>query len=208
MRLRRALADPWGLAVAVLATLAIAALGWGPLLAIAVGVAVVFVRVVSEYVVPRGTRLELEDSFAAQDEVVRSSLAASLAGLHGRVPIEVEERVASIRQTVLDILSQRGSLSAHSPQLFVVLRTATDYLPNALQAYLRLPAGYATSRRSAAGKTALDILLDQLGLLEREMVDVADAVTKNDLDRLLAHGRFLADRFSRSELEFPEQRTP
>ena len=39
MRLRRALADPWGLGVAVLATIAIATLGWGPLLAIAVGVA-------------------------------------------------------------------------------------------------------------------------------------------------------------------------
>ena len=169
------MADPWGLGLAAAAALAVAAFGSGPVLAIVVGGAVVVVRVASEYLVPRGTRLKLEDSFAALDELVRSSLAASLA--------------------------------AHSPELFVVLRTATDYLPNALQAYLRLPAGYATSRRLAGGKTALEILLEQLGLLEREMVDVADAVTKNDLDRLLAHGRFLGDRFSRSELEFPEQGT-
>jgi hypothetical protein len=200
VRLRRAAADPWGLGLAVVAALAVAALGSGPVLAIVVGVAVVAVRIASEYLVPRAAQLQLEDSFAAQDALVRSSLAASLATVHRRVPAEVEEKVAAIRQTVLDILSRRGNLGAQSPQLFAVLRTATDYLPTALEAYLRLPAGYATSRRLEGGKTALEILLDQLGLLEREMVDVADAVTKNDLDRLLVHGRFLADRFGRSEL--------
>jgi hypothetical protein len=200
VRLRRAAADPWGLGLAVAAAVAIAALGWGPVWAILVGIAVVAVRVAAEYLVPRGAQLQLEDAFAAQDAVVRSSLAASLAGIQGRVPAEVEEKVAAIRQTVLDILSRTGNLGGQSPQLFAVLRTATDYLPTALEAYLRLPAGYATTRRLDGGKTALEILLDQLALLEREMVDVADAVTKNDLDRLLVHGRFLADRFGRSEL--------
>jgi hypothetical protein len=185
----------------VAAAIAVAALGRGAFLAILVGVAVVAVRVASEFLVPRDRKLELQDSFAAQDEVVRRSLADTLAGIHGHVPAEVEQSVASIRQNVLDILSREARLAAHSPELFVVLRTATDYMPSALQTYLRLPAGYATSRRQADGKTALEILLEQLRLLEREMVDVADAVTKHDLDRLRAHGRFLADRFGHSELD-------
>ena len=166
-----------------------------------VGLAVVAMRAVSEYVVPRDRKLEVEDSFAAQEEVVRRSLADTLTGIHGRVPAEVEQSVASIRQNVVDILSREARLAAHSPELFVVLRTATDYLPTALQTYLRLPAGYATSRRQADGKTAQEILLEQLRLLDREMVDVADAVTKHDLDRLRAHGRFLAGRFGHSELD-------
>jgi hypothetical protein len=184
---------------------AVAALGRGGFVAIGVGVAVVAARVASEYLVPRDRKMELEDSFATQDEVVRRSLAETLASIHGRVPAEVEQSVASIRQNVLDILSREARLVGHSPELFVVLRTATDYMPTALQAYLRLPAGYATSRRQADGKTALEILLEQLGLLDREMVDVADAVTKHDLDRLRAHGRFLADRFGRSELILGDQ---
>lgn len=174
-------------------------------MAVGTGVAVVAVRVAAEYLVPRGRKLELEDSFSAQDAVVRSSLDSTLASIHRRVPKEVEDGVASIRQNVLDILSREARLAAHSPELFVVLRTATDYMPTALQAYLRLPAGYATSRRQSDGKTALEILLEQLALLDREMVDVADAVTKLDLDRLRAHGRFLADRFGRSELELTER---
>jgi hypothetical protein len=200
-RLRRAITDPWGLGLAVAAALAVAALGRGALIAVGSGVAVLAVRVASEYVVPRPRKLELRESFAAQDEVVRTSLAATAAGIHGRVPKEVEDEVASIRQNVLDVLSREARLAAHSPELFVVLRTATDYMPDALQAYLRLPAGYATTRRQADGKTALEILLEQLKLLDREMVDVADAVSKQDLDRLRAHGRFLADRFGPSELD-------
>ncbi|HXM73330.1 MAG TPA: hypothetical protein VN940_08900 [Candidatus Dormibacteraeota bacterium] len=191
--------------MAVLAALAVAAIGRGALVAVGTGVAVVAVRVAAEYLVPRGRKLELEDSFSAQDAVVRSSLDSTLASIHRRVPKEVEDGVASIRQNVLDILSREARLTAHSPELFVVLRTATDYMPTALQAYLRLPAGYATSRRQSDGKTALEILLEQLALLDREMVDVADAVTKLDLDRLRAHGRFLADRFGRSELELTER---
>jgi len=33
---------------------------------------------------------------------------------------------------------------------------------------------------------------------------VADAVSRNDLDLLLAHGRFLDDRFGRSELKLDQ----
>jgi hypothetical protein len=201
VRLRRAITDPWGLGLAVLAALAVAAFGRGALVAVGAGVAVLAVRIASEYLVPRGRQLELADSFSAEDAVVRASLDSTLASIHGRVPKDVEDGVASIRQNVLDILSREARLAAHSPELFVVLRTATDYVPTAVQAYLRLPAGYATSRRQADGKTALEILLEQLRLLDREMVDVADAVSKQDLDRLRAHGRFLADRFGRSELE-------
>src|ERR1700675_301262 len=92
IRFRRAVSDPWGLGVAVAAAVAAALLGRGALVAIGVAVAVVAVRVASEYLVPRPRKLELEDSFAAQDSVVRRSLAETLAGVHGRVPTEVEAR--------------------------------------------------------------------------------------------------------------------
>ena len=105
-RLRRAITDPWGLGLAIAAAVAVAALGRGAFIAVGSGVAVMAVRVASEYLVPRARKLELRDSFAAQDEVVRASLAATAAGIHGRVPKAVEDEVASIRQNVLDILSR------------------------------------------------------------------------------------------------------
>jgi len=163
-------------------------------------VAVILVRVVAEYVVPRTATLVEEDSAAVQAAAVRESLRRLGERLTGRVPPEVVVRVDAIRRLVLGLLEREEGPAAGSHELFTLLRTATDYLPAALDAYLRLPAEYATTRRLADGRTPAEVLLSQLELLEREMIDVADAVSRNDVDRLLAHGRFLADRFGRSEL--------
>ena len=102
-----------------------------------------------------------------------------------------------IRQIILGILPRSGNLPPGSPQLFIIERTATDYLPTSLQAYLNLPRAYATRRPVQDGKTAKEVLLDQLTLLETKMNEVADDVHRNDSDRLLAHGRFLEERFGR-----------
>jgi hypothetical protein len=51
------------------------------------------------------------------------------------------------------------------------------------------------------GRTARRVLLDQLALLEAKLGEVLEAVAKGDTDRLLAHGRFLEDRFAVSELD-------
>jgi hypothetical protein len=83
----------------------------------------------------------------------------------------------------------------------VVERTALDYLPTALERYLNLPRGYANRVPVANGRTARQVLLDQLALLEAKLGEVLDAVAKGDTDHLLAHGRFLEDRFGRSEVE-------
>src|SRR5450759_5011974 len=45
------------------------------------------------------------------------------------------------------------------------------------------------------GKTSLMILIDQLDLLAATMDKVFDAVCRADADALVAHGRFLAEKF-------------
>jgi hypothetical protein len=89
----------------------------------------------------------------------------------------------------------------------VVGRTATDYLPSALQAYLNLPRAYATLHKMPNGKTADEVLGDQLTLLASKMDEVADAVHKKDSDALLANGRFLEEKFGTSPLTLPQART-
>jgi len=109
-------------------------------------------------------------------------------------------KVQSIQQVILGILPRSGALPPGSPELFVVQRTATDYLPTALESYLNLPRAYATLHQVQDGKTPRQVLLDQLTLLESKMGEVADDVHRNDTDRLLANGRFLEERFGRSAL--------
>lgn len=201
------MADPYAVGIAVLAAVATGAIQRSVAAGVLAGLAVTAVRVAAEFVVPRGARLEIANAVADRERTVRAALASAEAMVRGRAPAAVETRVSAISGVVGDIMRRQSALGGASPQLFAVLRTATDYMPSALEAYMKLPQSYATTRRQADGRTALEILTSQLDLLQREMIDVADAVNKNDLDRLLAHERFLTQRFGRSALSLPERET-
>ncbi len=87
------------------------------------------------------------------------------------------------------------NLGLGSPQAYSVMATATDYLPEAIGGYLRLPRDWADSRPIEGGKTSLMLLIDQLDLLSATMDRIFDAVVRVDADALIAHGRFLQDKF-------------
>ncbi len=69
------------------------------------------------------------------------------------------------------------------------MATATDYLPEAVGGYLRLPRQFADNRPVDRGKSSLMILIDQLDLLASTMDKVFDAVCRDDAAALVAHGR-------------------
>jgi hypothetical protein len=104
----------------------------------------------------------------------------------------------------MGILPHYADFPPGSPDLFVVGRTATDYLPSALQAYLSLPRAYAALHKMQNGKTADQVLDEQLTLIGGKMDEVADAVHKKDTDALLANGRFLEEKFGASPLALPQ----
>ena len=59
-------------------------------------------------------------------------------------------------------------------------------------------------RRASAvqdGKTAKDVLIEQLQLISQKMKETSQAMYQNDADRLLANARFLQDRFARSAFD-------
>jgi hypothetical protein len=121
--------------------------------------------------------------------------------LRGRVPDDVLAAVGRVHGQVREVLERRHALPPGSHDAFVVERTALDYLPTALESYLNLPRGYANRVPVSNGRTARQVLLDQLALLESKLGEVIEAVAKGDTDRLLAHGRFLEDAFAPSELD-------
>ena len=113
----------------------------------------------------------------------------------GAVPAAVASRVARVSRTVRDTIPRLPTLGAGSPQAYSVMATATDYLPEAIGGYLRLPRQWADSRPVDKGRTSLMVLIDQLDLLAATMDKVFDAVCRADAAALVAHGRFLAEKF-------------
>jgi hypothetical protein len=160
---------------------------------------VIGLYLIGALLVPSPTRTpELHREFDAAD--VEKTLKQVLTRVMGRVPDDIFGKIQAIENAIQLILPRVGEFGPGSKDLFILQRTATDYLPDALESYLRLPRAYATVHPIREGKTARQLLADQLDLLLSQMNEIAIAVNKHDADKLLAHGRFLEERFGRKDL--------
>jgi hypothetical protein len=113
----------------------------------------------------------------------------------GAVPAPVASRVRRVDRVVRDTIPRLATLGAGSPQAYSVMATATDYLPEAVGGYLRLPREWADTRPIDGYKTSLMLLVDQLELLGSTMDKILDAANRSDAQALIAHGRFLEAKF-------------
>lgn len=138
-------------------------------------------------------RLTLPPPPTAQD--VYAALDATEALLtSAALPSVVVARGNRIIGTVRDTVPRLEKVSG-SDLGYTVVATATDYLPEAVGSYQRLPRRYADTRPVDGAKTSLMVLVDQLDLLGLTMDRVFDAVYRQDAQELVAQGRFIAEKF-------------
>ena len=149
----------------------------------------------------RGPSVRLDPS--ADVESIRDGLDDLVRQVQFKVAADILARVESIRKLILDMLSGPSARDANDPTVYLIRQTALDYLPSALSAYLALPRIYAERRPVVGGRTPHDVLLEQLVLMDAKMHEAADAMLAHDSEKLLANGRFLADRFGTSSLRLP-----
>ena len=132
---------------------------------------------------------------------LQESMAKQVAHIAPRVPSGILATLQRIELTIrTEILPHLDCLPLGGPELYLIERTVSDYLPTAIDAYLRLPSGYVSSQPGSHGRAAVDVLAEELDFLDAQMREVADMVHRIDMDRLLAHRRFLVDRFSRQDV--------
>jgi len=115
-----------------------------------------------------------------------------------RLPDDLAAKVVAIQATILEILPKLSATTIDRQDLFALERTVSDYLPQTLDNYLTLPRAYANSHAVSDGKTAAQLLGEQLDLIGEKMKEIADAVAKDDVGKLLAQGRFLEERFGKN----------
>ena len=132
---------------------------------------------------------------------VERGLQRLIGNVSGRVPPEVIIRVQRIEVlTRTQVLPRLDCLPPGSLDLYLVERTARDYVPAAIENYLRLPAAYVSTQAATRGVTPVQVVVDELDLLEAGMRRIAGVVQRADMDRALAHRRFLNDRLNRLDL--------
>ncbi|WP_311445728.1 hypothetical protein [Frankia nepalensis] len=131
----------------------------------------------------------------------RAGVEAQRGRLIGRAPTGVQRAAGQLAEALDELFDRPGLLRRGAPETFVIERLVDDYLPTALDAYLSLPRTFAGTHQLPDGRTPRQVLLDQLALLEQVVRETTEDASRAETDRLLAHGRFLADRFGPHALD-------
>lgn len=134
---------------------------------------------------------------ALDADQIEEALDGLLRSVRGRVPEEVWTRLQGIRDAIVSLLPGMAELRdiSQSHNVHVVRQTALAYLPELLNSYLRLPSAFARLHPVKDGKTARQLLLEQLGILDAEIKKIAIDIHRKDMDALVIHGRFLEEKF-------------
>ena len=126
----------------------------------------------------------LLDRFDRLVKETRSQLTPTMAG-----------RLDSIRHSIQEVLPRLRQSQALDDNLYTVRETIARYLPETLANYIALPPMFRVTRVLKDGKTARDLLMDQLTVLDDQMKEVVGNIARGDADALLANGQFLEAKF-------------
>lgn len=152
-----------------------------------------WVRGVDEKLEPQGA--STTPSVPTEHDILTALDQTQRMAQEARLHPFVLARVGRVARLVRETLPRIESTGLGTSESYAVMATATDYLPEALGGYLRLPRDWADNRPIDNGKTSLMLLIDQLDLLGATMDKIFDAANRADAEALIAHGRFLTARF-------------
>lgn len=154
-------------------------------------------------IAPANRRLDLKiNAQLNMEEILQALDALAKIVRKKNAPKEIVALVDNIKNSIAEILprlaKQQGSLyDAH-----VIRQTALEYLPEMLETYLALPPAYARLHPVKDGKTATQVFIEQLQLLDTEMQKLAVDILKDDTQALIVHGNFLREKFSGADKDW------
>ena len=140
----------------------------------------------------RKTRVTIQPDLSFQD------LHRQLGGLVKRHQKALPDQAYESLQAILsafDTLSTRIEEHNHSHLDRTLRRMAESYIPDSLLAYTRLPTAYANLHILQDNKTAKQLLIEQLALLNQQVTRLEVDFFEQDAKHLLAHGRLLDELF-------------
>ena len=136
------------------------------------------------------------EDLQAQLKVFRRAMKGEASRLSG----DANGILNKILDALDEIVARWGDLASAPEQRHVVEQMILDYLPTSIQRFLNLPRAFAVSAR-AGQKNAHDELIEQLTILQNESDRIRTALYSRDLDALGDQGRFLREKFGKSDLQ-------
>jgi hypothetical protein len=142
---------------------------------------------------PPAVQRRIEDTLTREEMVDRLDAMVRTALPH--LTNDMSARLESIRASIGEVLPRL----THGVDTFTVKETVLRYLPETLANYIELPPVFRSTRALKDGKTARDLLGEQLTLLDEKMHEVVANVAASDAQALLANGKFLEAKFKQPD---------
>ena len=132
-------------------------------------------------------------------EQILDQLDHLIAQARPSLTADMQSHLASIREATAAVLPRL--LNSHVPDddLYTVRETVLNYLPATLANYVALPPAFRASHVLQDGKTARQLMAEQLALLDAQLGEVVANVASADAQALLANGQFLRARFQQPD---------
>lgn len=125
-------------------------------------------------------------------EAVGRALNDVRARSMGRIPWSVQSKIARVATAIENAVPRAATvLDPADRDRYVLVQSATDYLPGALDAYLAMPRSYADQQTLPDGRTPLAVLSEQVDRIAANVDRIVAKIQKLEADRLLVHERYL-----------------
>ena len=142
---------------------------------------------------PPALARRIEDSLTLEQAIERLDALVAKARPHLTAPMTAS--LDRIRTSVGEVLPRLLDGPTHDEHLYTVRETVLRYLPETLANYVALPPAFRAGHALKAGRTARELMTEQLALLDAKLQEVVANVAASDAQALLANGRFLETRF-------------
>lgn len=147
----------------------------------------------------RGPELERRIEASLTLEETLAHLDTLLRQVQPQLSPEMNERLRQVRSSVAEVLPRLLEARSFDNDLFTVRETVLRYLPETLANYVALPPVFRTTHALKEGKTARQLLTEQLVVLDDQLREILENVARADAQALIANGQFLKDKFQQPD---------
>jgi hypothetical protein len=140
---------------------------------------------------------QIEHTLTAEETLARFDALVARANPH--LTPDMREHLTSVRSSVAEVLPRLLAAQALNDDLFTVRETVLRYVPETLANYVALPPVFRVTHVLKDGKTARQLLAEQLAILDDKLREVVANVAARDAQALLENGRFLELKFKHAD---------
>lgn len=136
-------------------------------------------------------RLTAQETIDHLDEIIRRA--------RPHLTDEMKAHLESVRTSVLEVLPKLAGGESHDGDWYTVRETVLRYLPETLANYVALPPAFRVTQALQGGRTARQLLDEQLTVLDTKLREIVANVASADAQALLANGKFLEAKFQQPD---------